>query len=73
MPAQNRGRCHDWFDFSQYPPSERLAFRGQPPTLIIVETKSFISLQLAYLFLQVCMDGSVLFVHPAREHHHEHL
>ena len=53
-----------------------MAFRGQSPPLIIVEAKAFSAVQLAQhpvLFRQVCIGGSVLFVHPAREHHRKHL
>ena len=63
MPTQNRVRCHDRFEFSQYSPSERMALRGQSPPLIIAEAQAFVSVQLAehsVLFLQVGMDGSVL-------------
>ena len=69
MPTQNRIRCHDRFEFSQHSPSERMALRGQPLPLIIAEAQAFVAVQLAehsVLFLQVCMDGSLLLVHPAR-------
>jgi hypothetical protein len=44
--------------------------------LVIVEAEAPVAVQLAQhtvLFLQVGIDGSVLLVHPARDHHHEHL
>ena len=76
MPTQNRVRCHDRFEFSQHSPSERMALLGQSPPLIIAEAQTLVAVQLAQdsvLFLQVGMDGSVLFVDLAGEHHHEHL
>jgi hypothetical protein len=53
-----------------------MALLGQSPPLIIAEAQTLVAVQLAQdsvLFLQVGMDGSVLFVHLAGEHHHEHL
>ena len=59
-------------------PSSETTF-GNPARLATAfnaEAQAFAAVQLAQhslLFLQVGIDGSVLFVHPAREHHHEHL
>ncbi len=69
-----------WWDFPigpgvepSSPPSERLSFRGQSSPLIITEPHALAPVQLAehsVFFFQVCIDGSVLFIYPAREHHY---